>query len=148
MNQAVLDVISEPDCVDFEGKAGDHSSGFLRSYDQPNRPVLRTSGSGGGAASLTSACGAVRVRRQIVAFHRIDQFALCGLADGRAGIGARGCALDLGRQLGLRPSRDAISATSSSNFFIGRTHGTRLSDPIGSVAASLVQLGWMQLLNI
>ena len=44
-------------------------------------------------------------RRQIVAFHRIDQFALCSLADGRAGIGACGCALDLGRQLSLRPSR-------------------------------------------
>lgn len=43
---------------------------------------------------------------------------------------------------------DAINATSSSNFFIGRTHGTRFPDPLGSVAASLVQLGWMQMLII
>jgi hypothetical protein len=42
---------------------------------------------------------------------------------------------------------EAINA-SSSNFFIGRTHGTRFPDPLGSSAASLVQLGWMQMLNI
>jgi len=61
-----------------------------------------------------------------------DQFVFCGLADGRAGIGARGCALDLGHQLDLRPSRGRNQRNSSSHFFISRTHGTRFPDPIES----------------
>jgi hypothetical protein len=41
--------------------------------------------------------------RQIFALHRIDQFAVCGPADGCAGIGTRRHAL--GQQFGLRPCR-------------------------------------------
>ena len=41
--------------------------------------------------------------RQIFALHRIDQFAVCGPANGRTGIGTRRHAL--GQQFGLRPCR-------------------------------------------
>jgi hypothetical protein len=67
-------------------------------------------------------CGDFSLRRrrrgrQIIALHRIDQFAIRGLADRRTGIGSRGRVL--GHQLHLRPCRGCHQQSDKYQLFHG-----------------------------